>query len=72
MAAEEAIFAEAKRLEAVTGEKHDVDHIIPLQGVNVCGWHVPWNLRAITASENRAKGNRYDPDDISSVYSFKR
>lgn len=28
----DAFYTEAKRLSAVTGTKHDVDHIIPLQG----------------------------------------
>lgn len=50
---------QAARLTRRTGIVHEVDHIVPLQGENVCGLHVETNLRVITKAANREKSNRW-------------
>ena len=48
-----------KELEKIFPWKQEVDHIEPLKGKDICGLHVPWNLRVITRFENRSKANRF-------------
>jgi hypothetical protein len=54
------IYLKAQISTLETGISHNVDHIIPLQGENVSGLHVPWNLQILTASENSKKKNSFD------------
>lgn len=54
-----AFYREARKRTEETGMEHQVDHIIPLQSRLVCGLHNEFNLRVITADENRRKHNRF-------------
>jgi len=52
------LYLHAQALTKMTGERYVVDHIIPLISPDVCGLHVPWNLRVITQEENLKKSNK--------------
>ena len=53
------IYAACAKITERTGIPHHVDHVIPLQGENVCGLHVPNNLAIIPAKMNLQKSNKH-------------
>lgn len=54
-----AIYAMSRQLSQVTGTIWEVDHVVPLQGKNVSGLHVPVNLQIVPKSVNRNKRNLF-------------
>jgi len=53
-----ALYQAAAALTKGTGVPHEIDHVVPLAGDNVCGLHVPWNLQVVPMPLNRRKSNR--------------
>lgn len=60
-------YATARTLRELFAIDAHVDHILPLAGEDVCGLHVPWNLRIIDGTSNRKKATQWSPSDALSL-----
>jgi len=54
------VYHAAQVIKDVYGTKWEVDHIIPLQGDTVSGFHVPNNLQILPMRQNRRKANKFE------------
>lgn len=56
------VYEKAKWLGKLTGKEYHVDHVVPLQGKNVCGLHCWANLQILEKKLNIRKSNKFKGD----------
>ena len=56
------MFELSRKKTKETGRQYHVDHIIPLRGKGVSGFHVAGNLRVVLAKTNNVKNNSFTPE----------
>lgn len=57
------VYTKCKELNEMWGTNFQVDHIVPLQGKNVCGLHCLANLQLLDKELNNKKRNTWDVDE---------
>ena len=67
-----AIYKTSINKQYKTGEKHEVDHIMPLNHKvteigGCCGLNFSWNKEVITRSSNRKKGSKPPSPDCNTA-----
>lgn len=60
----QVLWERCRWLEAQTGIRHVIDHIIPINHPYVSGLSVPWNMQVLTFAQNAAKSNKWNPDQM--------
>ena len=58
------VYENCRLMSILTGIPHEVDHIIPLQGEDIRGFHHSTNLAIISADENRSKSNKWEFQEV--------
>lgn len=58
----EVVYAKARRLSIWLDTPFEVDHIVPVTSVHVCGLHCEANLAIIPMLDNQTKSNLHWPD----------
>lgn len=54
-----SIYKTAQMLSIETGDRYEVDHVIPIKSGIVCGLHVETNLEVVKRSKNRGLKTEY-------------